>query len=276
MRIGDIPIKFPDDDGSGSNITRGTIIIGVVLVAVLGIATYWFLQEEPEVQPEIIVPVVEEPAPPQQLPPVETTEAEPVLLPDLNTSDSFVRNLLSALSVHQKIAEWLATEGLVRTFVVAIDNIADGQNPSNHIPFMQPAQRFGVTTNSSELRISSESYNRYDLHTAVFDSISTLGLAKLFQEIEPLLDEAYAELGHPETPFRRTFERALTHILETPNINRSPLVEKGVVFHRYVDPRFEGLSPAQKQFLGMGPENIQTIKSKLQEISTALGLPVAR
>ena len=160
------------------------------------------------------------------------TEPEPVLLPDLNTSDSFVRNLLSALSVHQKITEWLTTDGLIRTFVVTIDNIADGQNTSNHISFLQPVQRFSATTNSSELRISPESYNRYDLHTAVFDSFSTLGLAQLFQELEPLLDEAYEELGHPDTPFRRTFERALTHILETPNINRSPLVEKGVVFHR--------------------------------------------
>ena len=133
-----------------------------------------------------------------------------------------------------------------------------------------------MTTNSSELRISQESYGRYDLHAAVFDSFNTPGLTKLFQELEPLLDEAYAELGHPDTPFRRTVERALTHLLKTPNINRSPLVEKGVVFHRYVDPRFEVLSPAQKQFLGMGTENIQTIKSKLREISTALGLSIDR
>tara|TARA_B100001123_G_scaffold450900_1_gene624869 strand:- start:24162 stop:24992 length:831 start_codon:yes stop_codon:yes gene_type:complete len=276
MKIGDIPIKFPDDDGSLSNATKRSITIGVILVAVLGITTYWFLQEDPEVQQVNLAPVVEDPAPPQEFPPVEREEPESLLLPDLNTSDRFVRNLLSALSAHPKIAEWLTTKGLVRLFVVTIDNIADGQNPSNHISFLRPTLRFSVTTNSSELKISPESYNRYDLHAAVFDSFSTMGLVKLFQELEPLLDEAYAELGQPDIPFRRTFKRAVTHILETPNINRSPLIEKGVVFHRYVDPRFEVLSPAQKQFLGMGPGNMQAIKSKLQEFSTELGLSAAR
>ena len=82
MRIGGIPIKFPDDDGNASNATKGSIAIGVILVAVLGIATYWVLQEDSEIQPEIVAPVVEEPSPPQELSPVAPPEPESVFLPD--------------------------------------------------------------------------------------------------------------------------------------------------------------------------------------------------
>src|SRR5262245_40914703 len=45
-------------------------------------------------------------------------------LPELDASDAFVRKLVQALSANPAWATWLATEGLVRRFVVVIDNVA--------------------------------------------------------------------------------------------------------------------------------------------------------
>ena len=39
---------------------------------------------------------------------------------------------------------------------------------------------------------------------------------------------------------------------------------------RYRDPRYEDLTPAQKQFLRMGPRNVKIIQGKLREIAAAL------
>ena len=49
----------------------------------------------------------------------------------------------------------------------------------------------------------------------------------------------------------------------------------GIVY-AYADPRLEGLSPAQKQLLRMGPENVKAIQAKLREIAAVLQIPESR
>jgi hypothetical protein len=45
-----------------------------------------------------------------------------------------------------------------------------------------------------------------------------------------------------------------------------------VLSYAYADPRLESLSPVQRQFLRMGPRNVQAVQSKLREIATLLSL----
>jgi hypothetical protein len=45
-----------------------------------------------------------------------------------------------------------------------------------------------------------------------------------------------------------------------------------VLSFAYADPRLESLSPVQKQFLRMGPRNVQAVQAKLREIATRLSL----
>ena len=44
------------------------------------------------------------------------------------------------------------------------------------------------------------------------------------------------------------------------------------VTYAYSDPKLESLSPAQKQFLRLGPRNSQAIRAKLEEIAALLKL----
>ena len=39
---------------------------------------------------------------------------------------------------------------------------------------------------------------------------------------------------------------------------------------RYADPTLEALTPAQKQFLRIGPRNVRLVQGKLRELGTAL------
>jgi len=50
------------------------------------------------------------------------------------------------------------------------------------------------------------------------------------------------------------------------------LVPSGIVY-AFADPRLESMSAAQKNFLRMGPENVQTIQTKLREIAEYRGIP---
>ena len=203
-------------------------------------------------------------------------EPEPAELPVLDESDPFIRDLVTAVSSHPDLAAWLIDDGLIRRFVVAVDNVADGRNPSQHLPFMRPGQRFAVSGVETTMRIDPRSYRRYDAHAQIIGSLDTAGTAQLFLRLEPLMDEAYRELGYPNTPFRRTVERAISQLLEVPLVEAPPRVTLGAAFYEYTDERLDDLSPVQKQLLGMGPENARTVQAKLRTVASTLGLQVPR
>ena len=65
------------------------------------------------------------------------------------------------------------------------------------------------------------------------------------------------ELGYPEGDFDRVLERAIGVLLQTPALDEKVALEPKGVTYEYSDPKLESLSPAQKQFLRMGPRNSQ-------------------
>nr|WP_263974856.1 DUF3014 domain-containing protein [Myxococcus xanthus] len=66
---------------------------------------------------------------------------------------------------------------------------------------------------------------------------------------------------------------AVQHLLKVP-VQEGPVevVPEGALY-AYAAPEFEGLSPAQKHLLRMGPQNMQLIQAKLRELKSSLGLP---
>jgi len=243
-------------------------VIAVILVA--GLASFFFFSlEAPVAEPE---PVTEAPPPPPpSLPPVE----EPVddfVLPPLGESDALVRNLIAALTAHPAFAAWLIPDDLVRTFVVVIENVADGNNPARHMTPLRPTQRFRTVGEASELSIDPASYARYNTHAEIVASIDAAGTADLYRRLHPLITEAYAELGHPDGGFDETLLRALRNLLETPVLERDVGLVPRAVFFEYSDNTLEDLLPAQKQFLGLGPRNVRAVQAKLLEITREIGL----
>ena len=90
------------------------------------------------------------------------------------------------------------------------------------------------------------------------------------------MEEAYRDLGFPDTPFDRALERAIVSLLRTPPADGAARLEpKGIGF-AFVDPALEGLTAAQKQLLRTGPRNVRIIQSSLRQIALALGIPAER
>ena len=240
------------------------------LVLLCGAALYLGLGRDDAAEPpqQAAAPAPPVPEPPPEQP--EEPEPEPI---PLDASDEFVRGLLPTLTEHPRLATWLVSDDLVRRFVVAVDNVADGSNPARHVPFMRPGSRLRTRTDGAEWRLDPAGYGRYDELTQVLASLDVEGAAEIFRELEPLMDEAYAELGYPDTPFEVAFRRAVVRVLETPQIPADPGVVPVASFFAYDDDRLEELPPVQKQLLLMGPDNLRAVQAAVRELATAIDIP---
>jgi len=211
---------------------------------------------------------------PTPTPEPEATDAAPALeLPALDASDGAVRELLSTLSAHEGLAAWLGQEQLVRTFVVAVENVADGESPAPHLGFLAPKSGFSVRETPRGPAVDPASFARYDAVTGVLTSLDADRVAARLRDLKPLTDAAYRELGHPEGSFSETLRRALDRLIATPVPAAGALLRRHSVTYAWEDPRLETLDPAQKHLLRTGPRNQAAIQAWLKSLRAALSPP---
>ena len=200
-----------------------------------------------------------------------------IVVPPLDQSDALVRQLVAALSAHPQVAAWLTTDGLIKNFTAVAHDVSAGMTPSSRLGVLAPRQRFRVLDRDGDLRVDAHSFTRYDTLADAFASVDAEGAARLYATLKPRIEEAYAGQGFPDTPFDRTLERAIVHLLQTPIVAESPVLEpRGADVFAYADARLESLSPAQKHLLRMGPRNVRLVHGKLREIALALGISAER
>jgi hypothetical protein len=227
-------------------------------------------------------PVVAQPSTPRAGAPASgtTPTAEPeVRLPALDESDPTLQALANRFSTHPKLPVWLATTGLVRRFVVVVDNIAEGVNPRRHLASLAPEAAFKVSRQKTgggrdqsqeRVVVDASGYERYDLIADVFASLDAKAVAEIYRTMKPLVEEAYRELGASESKFDERLSRAFEVLLETPIVEGEIEIELLVTTYAYVDLELEDLTPAQKQLLRMGPRNVALIQDKLREVAVEL------
>jgi hypothetical protein len=212
--------------------------------------------------------------------PVEISEAPKAVVDDpedilalprleLETSDDIIRGLVQDISSHPRLASWLKTKELVRKFVAAVDNVANGVSPRAQIDFFVPSRAFTV----SRGYVAPASFDRYDPAADVFVSLDAVAAARLYRSLQPLIQEAYRELGYPDQDFKETLIRAMSELLSVPLVEGRVRVDQKVLAYVFADPELEKLSPAQKHFLRMGRDNVQVIQGKIREIAAALNIP---
>ena len=202
--------------------------------------------------------------------------AADITVPPLDESDPVVRELVKQLTSHPKIAAWLATDGLIRGFTVATENVAGGLTPASRLRVWRPQSGFETLARGRDLQIAPASYQRYDALADAAASIDPAGAARLYATLKPRIEEAHRDLGYPDTSFDRTLEQAIVLLLRTPVPDAAARLETKGIGYAYVDPRFEGLTAAQKQLLRTGPRNVRIIQSSLRQIALALGIPPER
>jgi hypothetical protein len=194
----------------------------------------------------------------------------------LDQSDSVVREYARAISSSLRFGQWLESKELVRKFVVAVDNIANGMSPKPHVDFWAPAGPFKTVNKLGGTIIDESKYSRYDPVAEVIVSLNTEAAVRFYRALRPLIRDAYRDLGYPDTDFSDTLVKAMGELLETPIVEGPIKLEKKILSYQMVDASLEGLSPAQKQLLRMGPKNVRAIQGKIRELAAALGIPESK
>ena len=265
------------------------VIIALVVVGLLivGIIVYFATSSDPEpkiVTQEIAIPkpdpVVVDPEPQYVPPPVTTLPVEEeeeevapaFVLPLLDNSDQLIRDGVVSLSRHEGINAWLAPNELIRKFVAFVDSIASGQVAIDPVRILAPQGPFQVRQISETVfELDEASYDRYNFFAEVVGSLDSRRAAEFYQLVNPMLQEAYEELGYPDQKFNDVVFKAIGRLLETPVINSQIRLVRPVVMYEFEDKRLESLSAAQKQLIRMGPKNSRALQVKLSEIALELG-----
>ncbi len=245
-----------------------TTLVAVASVAALAAVTLLIVKY----QPWKSSPPLRPPAPPSAPAPARAQPAPHVSLPLLDESDDYVRGIADSLSAHPEFTRWLAQTALVRTATVVVSNIADGETPRPHLAFLAPRQRFRATGSTGRRLVADPaSFEGYDRVADAVASIDVAAAVAAFHATEPLFDAAYRDLGHPEG-FQTALDRAILALLTVPVPAPDAVLVPRPAGFGWADPRLEGLTDAQKQFLRMGPRNVRLIQDKLRELRQRLAV----
>jgi hypothetical protein len=243
----------------------------IILVAAVLVIYFIFIRDTgspPDETSELVTQEATEPSAEEVTP--DASDAVETLSVDLNDSDNLVRELVSQLSSHPDLARFLVTDDVIRTFVAAVDNIANGHSPRQQIDFFQPEGEFQAREGAGAFTLDTAGYARYNKVADVFASLDAPGTARLYRQLTPAVQEAYKDLGYPEDRFEKTLIRAIDELLTVPVIEGDIFLEEKLKSFAFIDEELESMSQAQKHLFRMGPKNIRTIQSKLRELKALL------
>lgn len=274
--VGEHPLERDPSTSVAPRVDRLAIVgAAVLLLVVAGVAAFFLWGRAGPVSPATAPAAADARTPAAVRGPLgPAVEAGP--LPPLDQSDPLVRQLLGRLSSHPQVVAWLATDDLIRHFVVSLDNVATGSTPARHLKVLAPAGPFEVQARGDTLTIAERSFARYDTIAAAVASLDPAALAALYARLKPRLQEAYVELGQPGGEIDAAVEQAVVRLLDTPAPGGEVMVEPGVVSFKFQQERFETLTAAQKQLVRMGPRNARLIQAQLWALGRELGIPSER
>jgi hypothetical protein len=247
-------------------------LLALAAIAAIGLLAVLYMMfrtpEEPGPEPTL--------APITAPTPTPAPTATPVVLPSLDESDDLVRQLVVALSANPELARWIAEKGLIRTLTVVTVNVAIGQSPRPHLGFLAPKTGFVPKRIGQALIPDPAGFAGYNVMADAVASLDAVSAAATYRTLEPLFDVAFQDYGMPDVRFRAMLDRAIGKLLAVPVLGAEVELVPHATSFRYRNPRYEELSPAQKQFLRMGPRNVKIIQDKLREVAAALAAPASR
>jgi hypothetical protein len=257
---------------------RSSALIPVLLIALvvgIGLAAYFWVRRPAPAPAVAAGSAAPEPVAPEHTGP-QAIKGDDIPLPPLDETDPLVRQLVSTLSSHPRVASWLATDGLLRNFALVVTNVASGATPIKALRSQRPTEPFQVRETPNGTVIDPASYRRYDSYADAVAGLDARGTAKLYETLKPRIAEAYRDLGYPDADIDGALTRAIVILLGAPRIDGDVPVVQTSVNWKFADPKIEALPQAQRQLIRMGPRNERMIQEKLREIAPFLGIDPAQ
>ena len=247
--------------------------LGAGVVLIVGGASLYFLRgnETPTLEPVAGKPTVTEPVAEEPAAPVSSQPPGRSLpLPKLDESDAEVVGGLTELLGQDAIMQFLTPERVIRNIVVTIDNAPRQQMALNQRPIKQTPSTLLTAGADETLTLSPENYARYAPFIAIVRRLDKKTLVSLYRGMQPLFQQAYEELGHPNSVFHTRLLEVIRHLIATPDAPLEIKLVQPSVQYKYADERLEKLSAGQKVLIRMGRDNATVVKAKLRELEAAL------
>jgi hypothetical protein len=269
---------------------------GIVLV-VLGLLAWYFYSNRPAVVEEAPVatppPVVQEapPPPPRQvepsppeLPAAPEAEVEELPLPPLATSDPEANAAAAGLVGAEAASRYLVSEAVIPKFVATVDVLDGRKVPPNLQAVAGPAGSFEANVDPDppsvirnevgdpipQFVIDPVNYQRYTPYVEMLEEIEPAEAAATLERYQPLLDEAFRQLGYPDGDFGQRLRSIIDELLATPDVDGPVRLIKPEAYYLFADEELEALSAGQKILLRMGPDNAARVKARLALIRETL------
>lgn len=276
-------------------------VIGAILVLAAA-AAYYYFEVNQKVEPEIVAPIPVAAVKPAVVPveqPVETDAetvnetvwqpesvevVEEIPLPMLNESDPVVLESLDGMLGGTAVVRYVVGDNVISRVVATIDMLGSRQIPGVVQAVQGPEGDFDVMVNDAPTReirneegdlipqfvIDPANYRRYTPYVDVLVSADTAELIANYENLKPLFQEAYQQMGYPDGDFNDRLVVIIDELIATPNVTEPIELMKPEAFYLFSDPDLESLSAGQKIMLRMGQENASRVKAKLREIRSAL------
>ncbi|MFT4863296.1 MAG: hypothetical protein ACI95C_002527 [Pseudohongiellaceae bacterium] len=227
----------------------------------------------PAAEPAAVAVVEPEIAPmPQE---IERPQAEPAAasprLPALNNSDRFVVSQITALANGAQLVRYLASDQLVRKFVVFVENLSRGGFPQTGLPYKPIQTPMPVRNIDDNLFVmDAEAHARFDQVIAAFIAVDTETALTLYRLLSPLFQQAFTEIGFRDENFDDTLRKAINVVVNSQEVPGPYQLVKPSVMYLYADSSIENLQQVHKQLIRIGPQNATKLKSKLIDFASLL------
>lgn len=277
------------DDYQPRQSSSGSLWVIVVLVVIVAAAAFYFLRDEaPTASQTVTTPVAVAPqtiaassvassvaAIVEYQPPMPVVEVDP--LPTLNESDSSILAALQQLR-GEGLLQLLVPQEVIRKFVLAVNNLAEGKVIHEYRPVVSPpppfvAETFSVMIEGTAVdqeRVAPANFQRYEPYVTTLALIDSDAAVAVYRRFYPLLEEAFRELGLKKPNFHSVLIAAIDNILAAPDAQGDLLLVRPKVFYQYADPALEQLPQTHKLMLRMGPENARSVKASLRQLRARL------
>jgi hypothetical protein len=156
---------------------------------------------------------------------------------------------------------------LIRKIVATVDGLEREALPERVRPLEPVPGPFRVSgkVDGDLYILSPANYERYDALVNTAAEIDLSRAADLYRGYYPLFQQAWAELGYPDSYFNDRLVVVIDHLLATPDVADPVRLVRPHVLYKFENPVLEGLSPGQKLLIRMGPENRATVKTLLRQ-----------
>ncbi len=212
--------------------------------------------------------------PPPLLEPIEAASdyVFPEPLPDLEDSDTELKEQLAQLSEADELRKWAPSEDLARKLTTVAYSLADGEVAYEYMSLPAPKGKFKVASKNKKTYINSDNYERYDVFVKAVQALDVDHTVAFYLHYWPLFRTAFAELGETDKSLQTEIMTAIDLLLETPDVEGDIELVRPSVYYKFADKELEKLKPAQKLLLRMGSDNRAAIKETLEAFKEKLNV----